>query len=231
MASRARVGVTQRVAHIASYGETRDCLDQQWMPLLEACGVTPVLIPNHLESPAEYCRELGLEGFVFSGGNDFSFDAYQDSPAVEGASPERDRTEKAILEFAAATQLPLLAVCRGLQLLHVAYGGRLAPLAGGPVKHVAVPHVIEILDAGWQAAGDAELHVNSFHNYGIPQAELADPLQPLAICRGDDTVEAARHKDLPFVGIMWHPERANEASTFDRWLISQVFGTKENEEI
>ncbi|MCP1727894.1 putative glutamine amidotransferase [Natronospira proteinivora] len=206
-----RIGVSQRVEVIDRYGERRDCLDQAWFRLLESLGLVPVPLPNSLEHPSAYLADLGLDGFILSGGNDLAH-----LPNVSRSAPERDRTEAAVLEFSRAQNLPVLGVCRGMQMMNHFLGGRLQPVQG----HVATRHVV--VPEGGDPLFEAYREVNSFHDWAVPSDGLGQELKARA--RADDgTVEAAVHTSLPWLAIMWHPERETPFLDADTQLISQLF--------
>lgn len=206
-----RIGITQRVELIPSYGERRDCLDQQWFVLLEQLDLQPVPIPNNLDDPAAWARALGLAGLVLSGGNDPATLAQPANPA-----PERDRTERALLKLAAEARWPVLGVCRGMQMMNLHLGGQLGRIEG----HIACRHRVQPLAEHPLLNGYAE--VNSFHGWAIPRTQLAPPLEALLGAAGD-TVEALRHRRLPWLGIMWHPEREAPFCPRDKRLIQGLF--------
>jgi putative glutamine amidotransferase len=207
-----RIGVTQRVEVIPSYGERRDCLDQQWFRLLESLGFVPVPVPNSLAEVEEWLDALGVEGLILSGGNDISH-----LPDASNASTDRDRTESALLAVAQQRQWPVLGVCRGLQMMNVWLGGQLTAVSG----HTAVRH-------GVSSAQDAEAcflpfrEVNSFHNWGIAPEGLAAGLIPQLLSPEGD-IEAYLHTDLPWAGIMWHPERETPFNEHDNQLFNRIF--------
>lgn len=207
----ARIGITQRVEVVASYDERRDCLDQRWLVLLECLGFQPVPIPNCLSRVIEWMDMMALDGVVLSGGNDLA-----DLPGAACPAPERDQTEKAVLAYAAAHNLPLLGVCRGFQIMNTYLGGRLEPVE----KHVATRHAVELIVGDEEFVGYRD--VNSYHDWGIPSngsaPDLESRLQSL-----DGCIEAARHRKLPWVGIMWHPEREKPFCSHDLVLIASVF--------
>lgn len=223
------VAVSQRVVEVASRGETRDCLDQEWTAWLGSLGFQCVPVPNRIASPAAYLSRLKPAGIILSGGNDLTLDVYDDlepSHTLDGHR-ERDVTERALVEFSIRHRVALLACCRGMQFLHAYYGGRLAP-AGGQ-RHVSCLHDVELIDDRFRRlAGGESLQVNSFHNYGIRRESMAMPLVPFALSR-DSMVEGCFHADLPIVGIMWHPERRNPAAAFDRHLAASLFGSADDQ--
>src|SRR6478752_4151957 len=118
--TRRRVGLSQRVENLPDRRERRDALDQQWPVLLERLGLTPVVIPNLLQDPGAFVDDMDLGLVVLTGGNDLTHLAGAANPA-----PERDATEARILDHAAARGLPVLGVCRGLQLMVAQTGGAL----------------------------------------------------------------------------------------------------------
>lgn len=209
-----RVGITQRVELVAAHGERRDCLDQNWTRLLAALELQPVPVPNGLDDPAGWLADLALSGLILSGGNDLAH-----LPAAEHPAPERDRTEAALLAAAAALKLPVLGVCRGLQMMNLDLGGRLERVAG----HVAVRHPLRPCEGSAVDCPLADLpDVNSFHEWAIPRAALAPMLEAIAVA-DDDTVEAVRHRALPWLGIMWHAEREAAFTAPDLSLLSRLF--------
>lgn len=197
-----RIGVTMRVVR-SGYGETRDALARDWPLLFERLGrlggYAPdwLMLPNTGEDCVALARRQGVRGLLLTGGDDL------------GVTPDRDATETALLRWAEREELPVLGVCRGAQLLASLAGATLAPLV--PERHVATRHAII-----WQAAGatagllppaGSAGDVNSYHTWGLEAAHLPACLTPLALCPEDDSVEAFAHVDLPWRGIIWHPER------------------------
>ena len=191
-----KLGLTQRVEVVESYGERRDCLDQEWTRLLSAAGYLPVPLPNSFELAASLVAELDLAGLVLTGGNDPA-----DLEHGRNIAPERDRLEHRLIELATARRLPLLGVCRGLQMLVVHGGGRLSAVDG----HVARPHALHARPDTPMPLTDRD-EVNSFHNFGIAANDVGTELR-VAATAPDGTVEAVAHRSLPQWGIMWHPER------------------------
>jgi putative glutamine amidotransferase len=207
-----RVGVTQRVEALPDRDERRDCLDQAWMSLLAGVGMVAVPIPNRIADVGDFVEGLGLAGAILSGGNDLA-----DLPGADNTAPERDALERAILERSAETGLPVLGVCRGLQLMTVHFGGRLTPIE----DHVRVHHPVTIEDAGPLELVDRE-GVNSYHDWGVRVGDIGNVLRVAAVAP-DGSVEALRHPELPQAAIMWHPERGT-TDPRDAALIARFFG-------
>lgn len=192
-----RIGITLRRLPASGQSAARDALDSDWLDWFadELAECQPVLLPNFSrpEQLSTYVRELAINALVLSGGDDI------------GSSTPRDRNELQLLQLAASQGWPVLGVCRGMQLLHVQDGGSLVAGSDRPGQ----PHRI-------QFAGGCCM-VNSWHRWCIrnPGADWQ------ALARADDGhVEAMQHVRLPWLGLMWHPEREHGARALCRrwWL-------------
>lgn len=209
-----RIGLTQRVEHLVDRGERRDCLDQAWTPLLDACGLLAVPLPNRLPDVAATVSELGLGGLILTGGNDLAH-----LPDAVQPAPERDELERRLLALARERDLPVLGVCRGLQMMIAESGGELCAIEG----HVARPHRLKIRPQSGLPL-DSGRRVNSFHGFGFRENALGDGWRAAALAP-DGTVEAIVHRRYPQWGIMWHPER-EPRDEGDARLLRRLFGDR-----
>jgi gamma-glutamyl-gamma-aminobutyrate hydrolase PuuD len=194
------VAVTQRVSVIPEYGERRDCLDQAWPRFLAACGLMSLALPNVLEVAVELCRGADVAGLVLTGGNDLA--------VLGGDAPERDATENALLDLAEARGLPVLAVCRGMQVVQQRCAIPLQRVEG----HVTPHQVIRV--------EGKPTEVNSYHRFAA--FESRPPLDVWAVAE-DGVVKAIRHAARLTTGIMWHPERMDPFVAADVALFRRVF--------
>ncbi|MES1246221.1 MAG: gamma-glutamyl-gamma-aminobutyrate hydrolase family protein [Actinomycetota bacterium] len=173
---------------------------------VERAGGRAFLIPPDGEEVEETLSRL--DGLVFSGGEDI------------GQHSERDRGEFALLQAALERDLPVLAICRGVEVLNVARGGDLVqhlPDQVGHEQHRAVmgefsEHPVRV-DPGSRLGG-VEGDVKSHHHQGI--GRVGDGLREVAWAE-DGTVEALEDPDKRFaVGVLWHPEAGDDQAVFDK---------------
>lgn len=198
---RMRLIVSQRVDLPSGRGERRDALDQRLVAFLAQAGASPIPVPNALDAAARgaWLRDVDPHGIVLSGGNDI------------GVMPERDATEADLLAFAHSRSLPLLGICRGMQMMAHAAGGRLARVAG----HVRTRHVLTGPDAR---------ETNSYHEWALADCP---PGYSVTARSEDGGIEAIRHAALPWRGWMWHPERETEFAARDCADLRALMGMSE----
>lgn len=197
------VAITQRVSAVPAYGERRDCLDQAWTRFLAACGLLPVLLPNVVDAALALCERAGIAGLVLTGGNDLA--------VLGGDAPERDAVENALLDLAERRRLPVLGICRGMQVIQQRFAIPLRRVEG----HVAQRQVIRI-------NGEPQ-EVNSYHHFAA--FDSRSPLDVWAVA-DDGVVKAIHHSAQPITGIMWHPERSTPFSPADVALFRRVFAVE-----
>ena len=178
---------------------------------LLAAGVNPVL------QEANHPLSLnGFEALVLTGGPDVDPALYGETREAETDQPdrERDAVEVSLLEEALARDFPVLAICRGLQILNVCQGGTLIQHLDPPQRHQrtdtrrdqAVHEVL--IEPGTllaEIAGANSWQVNSRHHQAV--RTVADSLRVSAFDSQDRTVEALEHPEKRFVlAVQWHPE-------------------------
>ena len=195
-----KVIVTQRIDYIEDYNETRESLDHALLEWLIQADCLPIPISNKLvtnlnvqnpqvnENPMlkNILSAIKPNALLLSGGNDI------------GSYPERDATEHYLLNWAKDQTIPVLGICRGMQMMAVWAGGKLSRVK----NHVGTRHKLNICgsDEKWPT------NVNSYHEWGLSDCPRDFELK--AHTEGGE-IEALKHKDLPWEGWMWHPEREN----------------------
>jgi len=198
---RLRIAISQRCDAVAGRDEIRDSLDVRLSRLVWALGFLPCPLCSGIVDPYSYLETLTFDGLLLSGGNDI------------GTTAARDNLESAALMYAIDHCIPVMGICRGMQMLNHFQGGSLQQVTG----HIAVKHSVS-----GPLLGDKVNKVNSYHNQGIYDADLGREL--FAVARSDDgVVEALRHHQLPWLGVMWHPEREITVANVDCQLIAQHF--------
>jgi gamma-glutamyl-gamma-aminobutyrate hydrolase PuuD len=189
---------------------------------VEAAGGRPLLVPPSTDGVEETLD--ALDGLLLSGGADLDPESYgaEAHPETNGVRPERDRAELVLLEAALARDMPVLAVCRGSQVLNVARGGDLVqhlPEVLGSERHKETPGVVA--DHGVKILPDTKLHdvigthapVKSHHHQGY--GRLGEGLRESARAE-DGTVEAIEDPSRRFaLGVLWHPEEGEDAALFE----------------
>jgi gamma-glutamyl-gamma-aminobutyrate hydrolase PuuD len=217
------IGITTYVTPARwSYWEDETALvPAAYVDAVERAGGRPVLIPPSQQGVEETLD--AVDGLIFSGGADIDPDLYGQEPHPEtsGVRPERDRGELALLEGALARDLPVLAICRGSQVLNIARGGDLVqhlPEVVGDEKHKHTPGTFGdhdvTLEGGTRLAsmlGD-RAPVKSHHHQGF--GRIGEGLQVAAHAE-DGTIEAVEATDRRFTfGVLWHPEAGEDARLF-----------------
>lgn len=217
------IAISQRII-VNNNGDQVDSLEQSYTKYFQSFGVTLIPIPNNLKNIPEYFRNLKIERIILSGGGDVDPKLFGGKTSDQGNySPQRDYTEAEFLKFAINKKIPVLGVCRGMQFLNVFFGGTLIQNLEqefpNTQDHVATNHQIKLTDSKIISYFSSKtFNVNSYHNCGISPKELSPKLK-VFMESNDHLIEGIYHPELPFAGIMWHPERKSPDERFNRKLI------------
>jgi gamma-glutamyl-gamma-aminobutyrate hydrolase PuuD len=198
-------------------------IPQDYVRAVERAGGRALLVPPSDDGVEETLD--ALDGLVLSGGADLD-PALYGQPAhgeTTGVEPERDRAELALLTAALERDLPVLAICRGSQIMNVALGGDLVQhlpdedIAGETHKQapgVFAEHEVEV-EAGSRLAGlvGDRVEAKSHHHQGY--GRLGAGLKATARA-ADGTPEALEASDRRFaLGVLWHPEAGEDGRLFE----------------
>ncbi|HET7460559.1 MAG TPA: gamma-glutamyl-gamma-aminobutyrate hydrolase family protein [Longimicrobium sp.] len=221
------IAVTTTLAPAGSHNLPSVRLNVQYVTAVEEPGGTALLLtPGHDPDSVRHMVEVA-HGLVLTGGEDVDPKLYGQEPHPElgSVSPLRDQVEIAALQTALERGIPILAICRGMQLLNVALGGTLyqdlpSQRTDGLIHEQEAPvthpwhHADVKPGSGLEAIfGTRELFINSFHHQGVDQ--LAPSLEA-AVWAEDGLVEGVEGKDHPWLfGVQWHPERGEAESPAD----------------
>ena len=215
-----RLGLTMRVVSAAGYTESRDAISHDWIRLFQEQGWSPRLIPNRLNEVGRLLDDL--DGLILTGGNDISADlSGLPASSVREPAPERDHQERKLLQESERRRVPVLGICRGLQMINCHYGGRLVEVDSD--SHAGSTHSVRFLEEPWQSLWGERVDVNSYHDRGIAPEGAGRDLVPFSLS-GDGTVEGLYHRNLPVLGIMWHPERCENLGESDGEFLGRFFG-------
>ena len=221
--------------------------------VVEAGGV-PVIIPPEADRHV-IINTLGrIDGLILSGGGDFNplWAGEEPSPLLHGINAERDNAELLMAQLAYNRQIPILGICRGIQTLALALGGKVAQdiseesgkqKAGRDVKHSqdadrSEPTHTVTLDTASTLYSVYKSHltprfslhtpripVNSFHHQAV-----SDPGQKFRVVATapDGIIEAIESTEFkPIIGVQWHPECMESGLPLFQWLVREAIGYRE----
>ena len=229
------IGVTTSIT-VGAHPE-KAYVNSAYLRAVQEAGGVPVPLPPQLDSPACEALFARCEGFLLTGGGDVDPAAFGEPPhpTTYEVAPARDRLEMALVQHAMEAGKPLLAVCRGIQVLNVALGGSLfqdvASDPGTDLPHTQTEprdqptHPVKIVAASRlaRALGATELQVNSLHHQAVKG--LGRGLIPVAFAP-DMIIEAVELDDpARFVlGVEWHPEELTGRDPAARNLFRALIG-------
>ena len=235
MSPRPIIGITTQTLEPIP-GELPRCwvMSQRYVDVLTSVGAIPWVIPLLRDMTTLRAVYERLDGVFLPGGVDMGPEVYSESrlPVCGVTDPDRDRVEVAMVQWAMADRKPVLAVCRGVQVLNVAAGGTLyqdlADWCDAAIKHDYWPNEVKqrqdlvhevSIEAGTQLAaivGAGPTTVNSMHHQGIKK--LAPALVVNAVAP-DGLIEGVEGRDDSYlIGVQWHPEELVESDPAMRRL-------------
>ena len=226
-------------AHFGLWQTEAAVLHRSYLDSVRAAGGNPVLLPPVGDWRAD---TIGwLDGLVLAGGADLDPVHYGQSPhpATGNPQPERDCAEFALLTAALELDIPVLAVCRGMQLLNVALGGTLhqhTPEVTDTTHHQPSPGTFGKVTVRYESdsvtydpgglsdtvtyrRGECDsVTVSCHHHQSVDK--LANGLEPVAIAE-DGTIEAVRHTSASFLlGVQFHPEQGDPLGVFGALVLA-----------
>ena len=220
-------------AGIRPDGDTsRVRLTAAYVTALEGAGLIPLIIPPLSNLGAASAILDSVSGLVLTGGGDIDPSIYGEKrhEKVHSVDPERDRTEAALITEAKERGTPVLAICRGIQMLNVALGGTLVQDIssecntsivhddGGPRDSRSHEVAIEPGSLISKAVGAERCTVNSFHHQSVK--DVGDGLR-ITARSPDGVIEGLESSDEDWwvLAVQWHPEEMTESpEPWDRGL-------------
>ena len=233
MATPPLVGVTTSVT--VDKSPERAYVNAAYVRAVQQAGGVPVLLPPQLDRAARAELWRRLDGVLLTGGGDVDPARFGEAPhpTASEISPARDGLEIDVTHWALERRRPLLAICRGLQVLNVALGGSLCqdiPSAlDSPLDHSQKEprhqptHHVKVQEGSRLAAilGALEVDVNSFHHQALEalgRGLTAVAWSPDGIVEGAELADAERF----VVGVQWHPEDLVDHDTAARNLFAAL---------
>lgn len=198
-----KVLITQRSVYLDKINETRDALDQRLCQFISQCGFTPVPVPNSLHSGGllrNWLDNMLPFSVVLSGGEDY------------GINSKRDSLEFELLDYAEQKKIPVIGICRGMQILAY-YSGQ------NNLKKIK-----DHSNTRHRVNGFISKNVNSYHKYSL----VNQPAFYNVWAESEDgQIEAIKHNARPWLGIMWHPEREKCFPKTDLELFKMILQQKD----
>ena len=176
--------------------------------------------------------DLSYDGLILGGGNDVHPRYYgQEIDGADDFDDARDEREMDLAKAYIQARKPILGICRGGQLLNVAFGGTL-------IQHLACTNEHKVEGEEWHSHGvvakpnsvfekmyGKEFRVNSLHHQAV--GEMGKGLKATLLAEGNEVVEGFEHENLPIFGVQWHPEKmclaAKRADTADGIEVFRYF--------
>lgn len=204
-----KIAITQRLVRNNTYFEIRECLDINWATLFNELDFVPIFLSCEFDIEKMY-ENVCFDGVILSGGNDLF------SLSGDEISKKRDEFEKKLIKFCIKKQIPLLGVCRGMQII--------AEFFGATFKKV--PNQTDIR-TNLQISPKSKYfdtlklikNVNSYANFFIDT--LCDEFEISA--KSGNIIRAIEHKKHKILGVMWHSEREEPFCKTQNDLIKSFF--------
>ncbi|MBE9011314.1 gamma-glutamyl-gamma-aminobutyrate hydrolase family protein [Pseudanabaenaceae cyanobacterium LEGE 13415] len=222
------IGITSHSRN--SLGEV--VLPGTYIDAVLSAGGNPILLPPTQTAPESLLNVL--DGLILSGGGDIDPIHYngEDHPTIYGVDDDRDTFEITLAKLALLKKIPVLGICRGMQVLTVATGGTLIQhvpeVYGDAIDHRLdnprrpIPHDVEILPESrlFQLLEESHLNIVSWHHQAVDK--FSSDWQ-LAARSKDGVIEAIEHRDHPWaIALQWHPELSIEDPAHQRLFKSFV---------
>ena len=171
-----------------------DFIDHYWINFFEKKNFFFHLIPNSIKNLNKLIKKnKKIDLIILPGGNDLF--------CKSKISKIRLDTEVRLIKFGIQNKIPILGVCRGMQVLNYYFGGKIKKIKG----HMKSKHLVKMKTNFFKKA---EIKVNSFHNFCISYRGVPKEFKNLGVDK-ENNIEMFQHTKYNIIGVMWHPEREN----------------------
>ena len=191
---------------ISHHGDVRDVIEQNYINYFESLKINLIPVSNKTTNLNKYF-DLPIKGIILSGGNDIG-EKWSGLSSTSSVDEHRDEFEISLIKFGIKNNMPILGICRGIQMINCFFGGKLE--INNKSLHSIGEHIVNITNT--KQGNNTEVLVNSYHNQIISQNTLSKSLRSFAKNPVDNSIEGLYHPKLPIAGIQWHPERGNSKS-------------------
>ena len=169
-----------------------DFIDHYWVDFFEKKNVEFKLVPNSIKNLKKILiNEKNVKLIIIPGGNDL----FKNKKLTK----IRFKVEEMLIKHSLKKRIPLLGVCRGMQIMNYHFGGRISPVKNHMKKRTKIYFSKNFFDK-------KEIKVKCFHNYGIKNSDVSKEFKILAVDKNKN-IEMFEHKKKKMIGVMWHPER------------------------
>jgi N5-(cytidine 5'-diphosphoramidyl)-L-glutamine hydrolase len=190
--------ITQRES-TDMYGVKIDILESTYISFFEKMNLNLNIVSNY---HSNIMQILDIENFdlvILTGGGDIKAKFYSDNRLVV-EQVNRDKLEICIIEYAIENNIPILAICRGMQYINGIFGGKVSSLKDlYEPRNIGCDHPIVL--------NNEIIKVNNYHNDGIFGQYLSKEFETIALDKENKVVEAYYSHKKRILGIQWHPER------------------------
>lgn len=225
------------IAITGNYGEGNCKLAQTYYKSVEDAGGVPIIMPPSAQTDTIINTLEHIDGLLISGGSDFNPLFAGEQPVVKlgGINAERDLAELLTIRLAYDRQIPMLAICRGIQALAMALDGHVEQDIShrAQVKHsqdadrsepthsvkIVPDSILGSLYADTLKDNDGILYVNSFHHQAVDQC---GPRFRTTAESADGIIEAIENREYKsIIGVQWHPECLVDGAPLFQWLVKE----------
>ena len=222
-----------------NYEELTCKLGRGYYDSVVRAGGVPLVIPPVADAATLAGTLERIDGLLLSGGADINplFQGEQPVPGLHGINRERDLPELLITRMAMNRQLPILGICRGVQTLAMALGGKVCQDIAAGIKHSqdadrAEPTHSVTVEPGsklYDIYREQQLNVNSFHHQAVSEP---GPRLRVTAQSPDGIIEAIESTEFKSVmGVQWHPECLDEGLPLFQWLVGEAAEYRQAQEV
>lgn len=187
-------------------GQKIDSLEKEYVEYFNNLGISIVPVSN-FSDPKVFVDAICPKLIILSGDGIIPADGYgYDRGGWH--QDERDAVERKLLDLAIERNIPVVGICHGMQFINYYFGGKARKMEG---MQLGISHKVE-----------PDLFVNCYHTNGVYKEGLAASLEVLVTDEVHGTVEAFKHKELPILGIQWHPERSGNDKKTIEWVEKEM---------